>query len=79
MEKYYKPTKVGKNFIIKPTWEEYNLSENEVMIELDPGMAFGTGTHETTALCLEALEKIDLKIKQFLISVQVVEFYLLVH
>ena len=62
-KKYYKPTKVGKNFIIKPTWEEYNLSENEVMIELDPGMAFGTGTHETTALCLEALEKIDLKDK----------------
>ena len=62
-KKYYKPTKVGKNFIIKPTWEEYDLSENEVMIELDPGMAFGTGTHETTALCLEALEKLELKDK----------------
>ncbi|WP_314720495.1 50S ribosomal protein L11 methyltransferase [Parvimonas micra] len=62
-KKYYKPTKVGKNFIIKPTWEAYDLSENEIMIELDPGMAFGTGTHETTALCLEALEKIDLKDK----------------
>lgn len=62
-KKYYRPTKVGKNFIIKPTWEEYDLSENEVMIELDPGMAFGTGTHETTALCLEALEKLELKDK----------------
>ena len=62
-KKYYKPTKVGKNFIIKPTWEEYDLSENEVMIELVPGMAFGTGTHETTALCLEALEKLELKDK----------------
>lgn len=62
-KKYYKPTKVGKNFIIKPNWEEYDLSENEVMIELDPGMAFGTGTHETTALCLEALEKLELKDK----------------
>lgn len=62
-KKYYKLTKVGKNFIIKPTWEEYDLSENEVMIELDPGMAFGTGTHETTALCLEALEKLELKDK----------------
>ncbi len=62
-KKYYKPTKVGKNFIIKPTWEEYDLSENEVMIELDPRMAFGTGTHETTALCLEALEKLELKDK----------------
>jgi len=56
-KKYYKPTKVGKNFIIKPTWEEYNLSENEVMIELDPGMAFGTGTHETTRMCINAIEK----------------------
>lgn len=62
-KKYYRPTKVGKNFIIKPTWEEYDLSKNEVMIELDPGMAFGTGTHETTALCLEALEKLELKDK----------------
>jgi len=54
-KKYYKPTKVGRNFIIKPTWEEYNLSENEVMIELDPGMAFGTGRNRG-----EHLEEIEL-------------------
>ena len=42
-KKYYKPTKVGKNFIIKPTWEDYDLSENEIMIELDPGIGFWNG------------------------------------
>lgn len=62
-KKYYKPTRVGKNFLIKPTWEKYELSDSDIMIELDPGMAFGTGTHETTILCLEALESIDLKDK----------------
>ncbi|MGY0372410.1 50S ribosomal protein L11 methyltransferase [Clostridium sp. JNZ J1-5] len=54
---YYKPTKVGKRIVVKPTWEEYEKSEDEVIIELDPGMAFGTGTHETTRLCMQALEK----------------------
>lgn len=63
-KKYYKPTRVGEKFLIKPTWEDYNLSETDVLIELDPGMAFGTGTHETTMLCLEALEKIDIKGKK---------------
>lgn len=63
-KKYYKPTRVGEKFLIKPTWEDYNLSETDVLIELDPGMAFGTGTHESTMLCLEALEKIDIKGKK---------------
>ena len=56
-KKYYKPTKIGESIVIKPTWEEYDLKENEIMVELDPGMAFGTGTHETTYLCIETLEK----------------------
>lgn len=60
-KKYYKPTRIGKNFIIKPTWEKYDLKKDDVLIEIDPGMAFGTGTHETTILCLEALEKIDVE------------------
>ncbi len=63
-KKYYKPLRVGKNFIIKPTWEDYDLSETDLLIELDPGMAFGTGTHETTSLCLQALEKINVKDKE---------------
>jgi len=56
--KYYKPTHIGKNIVIKPSWEDYKPNNNEeIIIELDPGMAFGTGTHESTMLCLEILEK----------------------
>lgn len=56
-KQYYKPTRIGEHIIIKPSWEEYTPKENDVVLELDPGMAFGTGTHETTALCLEAVER----------------------
>jgi ribosomal protein L11 methyltransferase len=55
-KKYYKPTKIGENIVIKPIWEEYKASEGEIIVEMDPGMAFGTGTHETTKMCIEALE-----------------------
>lgn len=55
-KKYYKPTKVGDKFIIKPLWEEYEAKEGEIILHMDPGMAFGTGTHETTRMCLEAVE-----------------------
>lgn len=54
---YYKTTKVGERIVIKPVWENYQKSEDEVIVELDPGMAFGTGTHETTRLCIKALER----------------------
>lgn len=56
-KKYYKPVRIGKNMVIKPLWEDYELSESDIEIALDPGMAFGTGTHETTRMCVEALEK----------------------
>lgn len=57
-KKYYKPVKISENMTIKPTWEKYEpVSENEVIIELDPGMAFGTGTHPTTVLSVQAIEK----------------------
>lgn len=56
-KKYYKPTKIGENIVIKPIWEEYKASEGEIIVEMDPGMAFGTGTHETTKMCIEALER----------------------
>lgn len=56
-KKYYKPTKVGERFLIRPLWEEYTAEEGEIVISMDPGMAFGTGTHETTRMCLEALER----------------------
>ncbi|SKA85856.1 [LSU ribosomal protein L11P]-lysine N-methyltransferase [Caloramator quimbayensis] len=56
-KKYYRTTKIGKNIVIKPKWEEYSPKDDEIIIELDPGMAFGTGTHETTIMCIELLEK----------------------
>ena len=56
-KKYYKPTKVSESIVVKPIWEEYEAKENELVLELDPGMAFGTGTHETTRMCIQSLEK----------------------
>lgn len=56
-KQYYKPTKIGERIVIKPIWEEYEANNNELLISLDPGMAFGTGTHETTRMCAVALEK----------------------
>lgn len=56
-KKYYTILHVGKNLVIKPSWLEYASKENELIIELDPGMAFGTGLHPTTRLCMIALEK----------------------
>ncbi|MDG0793204.1 50S ribosomal protein L11 methyltransferase [Cohnella ginsengisoli] len=55
-KKYFKPLPVSERLTIKPTWEDYTPREDELIIELDPGMAFGTGTHPTTALCLRTLE-----------------------
>ncbi|WP_411953482.1 50S ribosomal protein L11 methyltransferase [Alkalibacillus sp. S2W] len=57
-KKYYKPVKISDRITITPTWEEYEpVSSDEIIIELDPGMAFGTGTHPTTVLSLQALER----------------------
>lgn len=56
-KEYYHPTKIGERIVVKPTWEEYLPVGDEITLELDPGMAFGTGTHETTRLCVRALEK----------------------
>lgn len=57
-KKYYKPVKISKKITIKPTWEAYQpVDTDEMIIELDPGMAFGTGTHPTTVLSIQALEQ----------------------
>ncbi|HSK69796.1 MAG TPA: 50S ribosomal protein L11 methyltransferase [Candidatus Limnocylindria bacterium] len=56
-KKYFKPFRVGKRLVVKPSWEPYDAQPGDLVIHLDPGMAFGTGTHETTALCLELLEE----------------------
>ncbi|MDF2607425.1 MAG: ribosomal protein methyltransferase [Bacillales bacterium] len=58
-KKYYHPVRISDQFTVVPTWEEYEIkSPNEKIIELDPGMAFGTGTHPTTVLCIRAIEKV---------------------
>lgn len=53
----FKPVKITERLVVKPTWEDYQASDGEVVIQIDPGMAFGTGTHETTSLCLKMLER----------------------
>lgn len=55
--KYFKPTKVGEKLIICPSWHELDDTEGRVVLDIDPGLAFGTGKHETTRLCLSTLEQ----------------------
>jgi len=56
-KKYYKPFKLGEKVVIIPAWEEYELKDGELPVILDSGMAFGTGTHETTKMCIGFIEK----------------------
>lgn len=56
-KQYFKPFRVGQRMVVKPTWEDWDAAPDDLIIEIDPGMAFGTGTHETTALCIELIEK----------------------
>jgi ribosomal protein L11 methyltransferase len=56
-KEYFKPAKITDRIVVKPSWEEYQKSEGELIIEIDPGMAFGTGTHPTTSLCVRLLER----------------------
>ena len=55
---YYKPLHIGKRMVIVPAWEQYTPEEHEIIVRMDPGMAFGTGTHETTRLVIELLERL---------------------
>jgi len=57
-KRYYKPLRAGKTLVVKPSWEAYEPCLGDRVIEMDPGMAFGTGTHETTAMCLELVERL---------------------
>ncbi|MBR2353024.1 MAG: 50S ribosomal protein L11 methyltransferase [Clostridia bacterium] len=54
---YYKPIRIGERIVIVPAWEKYEPLENDIVVRMDPGMAFGTGTHETTRLVIGLLEK----------------------
>ena len=55
-KKYYKPLRAGRSLVIRPFWEDYEPRPGDRVVTIDPGMAFGTGTHETTAMCLSLLE-----------------------
>ncbi|MDP3487578.1 MAG: 50S ribosomal protein L11 methyltransferase [Bacillota bacterium] len=65
-KQYYKPVPIGPRIIIKPSWEELDFASDKVVVELDPGMAFGTGTHSTTVMCLEFLQEYNLESKNVL-------------
>lgn len=54
---YYKPQRIGERVVISPSWEQYEARPEEVVVRLDPGMAFGTGSHPTTAMTIQLLEK----------------------
>ena len=56
-KEFFKPARITDCLVVKPTWETYQAALGEKVIEIDPGMAFGTGTHETTSLCLKMIEK----------------------
>lgn len=56
-KEYYKPIKIGEKIVIVPAWEKYDQQDGEIIVRMDPGMAFGTGTHETTRLVIKLLEK----------------------
>jgi len=53
---YFWPERIAERIVVKPSWREYTPSKDDVILEIDPGMAFGTGTHPTTALCIQLIE-----------------------
>lgn len=55
--KHFSAFRAAGRFVVKPTWEDYNAKDDDIVIEIDPGMAFGSGVHETTRMCLELLQK----------------------
>ncbi len=63
-KQYFKPFGVGKNIVIKPTWENYERKDGQTIIEIDPASSFGSGSHMTTRLCLECIEKLILEGKK---------------
>ncbi|MCH8978136.1 MAG: 50S ribosomal protein L11 methyltransferase [Armatimonadetes bacterium] len=59
-KQFFKPMHIGERLVVRPSWEPYDEKPGEIVIDLDPGQAFGTGDHPTTRLCLEILERMDL-------------------
>jgi ribosomal protein L11 methyltransferase len=60
-KEHFPITRIGRGFVVRPTWRDYTAQPGDVVIDLDPGMAFGTGLHPTTALCLGWLETLDVQ------------------
>ena len=56
-KEFFHPSRITERLVVKPSWEEYRAEPDDLIIEIDPGMAFGTGTHETTSLCMKLMEK----------------------
>ena len=56
-KEFYKPFRVTEKIVIKPSWEEFDKKEDDIIVELDPGMAFGSGDHETTSMCIKLIDK----------------------
>jgi ribosomal protein L11 methyltransferase len=56
-KRYFRPRRIGERLLVKPSWATYEVAAGDMVIEIDPGMAFGTGQHPTTAMCLRALEE----------------------
>lgn len=56
-KEFFHPSRITERLVVKPSWEEYRAEPDDLVIEIDPGMAFGTGTHETTSLCMKLMEK----------------------
>lgn len=63
-KEFYKPFRVGDHMIVTPLWEAPEATPEDIVIRIDPGMAFGSGTHETTAMCVEFLQEIDVRAKK---------------
>ena len=64
-KKYFKPLRISRDIVIKPTWERYAPSGRDIVIDIDPGMAFGTGQHPSTRMCINAMEEIIPKDRTF--------------
>lgn len=56
---FFVPRRIGRRFVVRPTWESYDAGPDDVELVLDPGQAFGTGDHPTTRMCLELMEDVD--------------------
>jgi ribosomal protein L11 methyltransferase len=63
---FYKPMRVGEHFVVKPTWEAWDVRPGDRILGIDPGMAFGTGLHPSTRMCLEILDGLDAPLERAL-------------